>query len=323
MKSTPPPSDSLQAQAVDWLLRIRSENCTETERCSFNTWLEESASHRQAYESVQAQWEWMEPFKAMRFPARDAALRYRGRPYRSLFTYSAAASLLLALGLTAFSPNGWIGIPHTYVAEKGDHQTIILADGSSVELNTESEVRVHLNRWRRNVEMIKGEAFFTVIHDAERPFEVHAGNGRIRDIGTVFEVYIKPEQVIVAVQEGIVEVQASGKRELIAGQQLAFNGSGEFQTLQGQDVAGLTAWRQGNLVFRDRRLDDVLTEVGRYHNTRIRLQNETLAKLRVSGSFHTAELGGTLNAIATLLPVDIDRVNEHEIVLKSSASLYR
>jgi len=323
VKTTPPSPDSVHAQAIDWLLRIRSENCPETERPAFNTWLEESAGHRQAYETVLAQWEWMEPFKAMNFPARDAALRYRGKSPRRLFIYSAAATLLLALGLAAFMPNGWLGIPHTYVAEKGDRQTVVLADGSRIELNTESEVRVHFNRWQRSVEIIKGEAFFTVNHDAERPFEVRAGSGRIRDIGTAFEVYIKPEHVIVAVQEGIVEVQASGKRELTAGQQLAFSNSGEFQALQAQDVAGLTAWRQGNLVFRDRRLDDVLAEVGRYHDTRIRLQNETLGKLRVSGTFHTAELGDTLNAIAAILPVNIDQVGEHEIVLKSATSLYR
>lgn len=123
-------------------------------------------------------------------------------------------------------------------------------------------------------------------------------------------------------QKSIVEVQASGKRELIAGQQLAFNGNGEFQALQGWDVADLTAWRQGNLVFRNRRLDEVLAEVSRYHDTRIRLQNETLGKLRVSGSFHSAELDGSLNAIASILPVDIERINEHEIVLKSVTPVY-
>lgn len=323
MKTIPSFPDSVQKQAIDWLLRIRSENCTATERQAFNSWLEESADHRQAYETAQAQWEWMEPFKAMNFPARDAALRYRKKPPRRLLVYSAAASLLLALGLTAFMPNGWLGIPHTYIAEKGGRQTVTLADGSSVELNTDSEVRVHLNRWRRDVELIKGEAFFTVIHAPERPFEVHAGSGRIRDIGTAFEVYIKPEQVVVAVQEGIVEVQAAGKRELAAGQQLAFSNNGEFQALQGQDVAGLTAWRQGNLVFRNRRLDDVLAEIGRYHDIRIRLQDEALGKLRVSGTFHTAELDNTLSAIATLLPVNIDHVGEHEVVLKSAATLYR
>ena len=323
MKTIPPSPDSVQAQAIDWLLRIHSENCTETELHAFNFWREESISHRQAYEAVLAQWEWMEPFKSMNFPARDAALRYRSKSSRRVFIYSAAASLLLALSLTAFMPNGFIGIPHSYVAEKGAHQTITLADGSLIELNTESEVRVHFNHWQRNVELVKGEAFFTVVHDAERPFEVRAGSGRIRDIGTAFEVYIKPEQVLVAVQEGIVEVQGVEKRELTAGQQLAFNSSGKFQALQNQDVANLTAWRQGNLVFRNRRLDDVLAELGRYHETRIRLQNEDIGKLRVSGTFHTAELGDTLNAIASILPVNIDHIGEHEIVLKAAATVYK
>lgn len=247
MKTIPSSSDSVQAQAIDWLLRIRSENCTEAERHAFSRWREASAGHRQAYETAQSQWQWMEQFKSMDFPARDAALRYRKKSPRRMLKYSAAASVLLALGLTAFMPNdGWLGIPHTYMAGKGEHQSIALADGSSIELNTDSEVRVHFNRWRRNVEMVKGEAFFTVSHDAERPFEVRAGIGRIRDIGTAFDIYIKPEQVLVAVQEGIVEVQASGKRELTAGHQLAFNGNGEFQVVQGQDVASLIAWRQGN-----------------------------------------------------------------------------
>lgn len=295
---------------------MRSENCTAADRHAFEAWLAESPSHRQAYEAVQVQWQWMEQFKTINFPARDAALRYRGRSRKQLFIYSVAATVLLALGLTAFTPDGWLGVSQTYIAEKGDRKTITLADGSNLDLNTESEVRVHFNHWRRTVELIKGEAFFTVSHDAERPFEVNAGSGRIRDIGTAFEVYKKPDQIVVAVQEGLVEIQALTKRELTAGQQLAFNDMGEFQDVQDQDVAALTAWRQGQLIFRNRRLGDVLAEVGRYHDTSIRLQNETLRGLRISGTFHTTELNNTLNAIATLLPVKVDYIGSHEIVLK-------
>lgn len=319
MKTIPSSSDPARSQAIDWLMRLRTEDCTETERHAFNNWLQENISHRQAYEALQAQWQWMEQFQDASFPARDAALRYRGRSTRRFFKYAVAASLLLTLGVTAFMPNGWVGIPHTYIAGKGERQTVVLADGSSIELNTESEVRVHFNRWRRSVEMIKGEAFFTVSHDAERPFDVRAGSGRIRDIGTAFEVYIKPELVLVAVQEGIVEVQTSAARRLSAGQQLAFSGNGEFQSVSDQDVAGLTAWRQGNIVFRDRPLADVLAEIGRYHDARIRLQHEALGKLRVSGIFHTSELDNTLNAIAAILPVKADYIGEHEVVLKPSA----
>ncbi len=316
MKAPHHSSNILREQAVDWLLRIRSENCTGAEHRTFEVWLAESPDHRQTYAEIEAQWQWMEPFKTMNFPAREAALCYLSKSRKRLFVYSIAATFLLAVGLTAFSPDGWLGIWQNYRAEKGGRQVITLADGSSLELNTDSEVRIHYNHWQRHVELIKGEAFFTVAHDAERSFEVRVGYGHIRDIGTAFEVYLKPNQVIVAVQEGIVEIQAMGKRELTAGQQLAFNDTGEFQDVENQDVAALTAWRQGNLIFRNRRLDDVLAEVGRYHNTRIRLQNENLGKLRISGTFHTAELNNTLNAIATLLPVKIDNIGGREIVLK-------
>jgi len=316
VKSSPPSADELRDQAVAWLLRMRSIHCSQAERNAFEVWLIENPGHRQAYEAVEAQWAWMEPFKAMDFPARNAALRYRSKPRRRLFAYAAAATLVLALGLTALSPDGWLGIPRTYLVKKGDRQTIMLADGSNLELNTESEVRVHFNHWRRQVELIKGEAFFTVRHDAERPFEVRAGSGLIRDIGTAFEVYRQPNQVIVAVQEGIVEVQASTTRRLTAGQQLAYNEKGEFQDMQSQDIAVLTAWRQGQLIFRNRRLDDVLAELSRYHNKRIRLQNTTLRSLRVSGTFHTDELNSTLDAIAAIAPVKIDKLGQGEIVLK-------
>jgi transmembrane sensor len=141
----------LREQAIDWLLCLRSETCTQSERRAFDDWLAQSPHHRQAYEEVQAQWEWMEPFKTMPFTARDKALRYRRKSHQPLFAYNAAAALLLALGLTAFSQNGWLGVSEIYIAEKGGRQTITLADDSGLELNTESEARVHFNHWERRV----------------------------------------------------------------------------------------------------------------------------------------------------------------------------
>ncbi|MDD5579558.1 MAG: FecR family protein [Methylobacter sp.] len=320
MKSPEHSSDALRDEAVDWLLRLHSKTCTESERRAFHAWLAESQNHRQAYAEMQAHWAWMEPFKKIPFPARDAALHHRCKSRYGLFLYGIAASLLLALGLTAFSPNGWVGVFQTYSTEKGHYQTLALADGSSLELNTDTVARVHFNHWRRSVELVQGEAFFTVAHEAERSFEVQAGKARIRDIGTAFDVYMKPEQVIIAVREGIVEVQAVDKRELTAGQQLGINSNGEFQPLQNQDIAGLTPWREGQLVFRNRRLDDVLAELSRYHDTRIRLQAQALGKSRISGTFHTAKLDEILNAVATVLLVKISHLASHEIVLEAATS---
>jgi transmembrane sensor len=312
-KTTP---DPLRDQAVDWLMRLRSENCSVGERLEFEHWLAKSPRHRQAYEQVERYWVWMEPFKAISFSARDKALQYRRKPRLRLIVYAAAAALLLSAGLTfLLLPDGLI-TPKTYQVAKGQRQVFALADGSSMELNTDSMVRVQINPWRRKVELLRGEAFFKVVHNSQIPFEVRAGNVAIRDIGTAFEVYKKAGQVLVAVQEGVVEVETQGRHRLNAGQQITYTESGDILTVEPQDIANLTAWRQGQLVFRGRRLDDVLAEVGRYHDKHIRLQDSKLAALRVSGTFPTDRLDSLLNAVARILPVSVERLGNDHIVLK-------
>lgn len=310
----------LQQQAIDWLLRLQLETCTEANHQAFARWLAEDASHRQIYQQVETHWQWMAQFKNQEFPERQQALRYKRKLPVKVWTYSLASTMLLVLGLTAFSANGWLGVFATYSTEKGERQTINLADGSTLELNTDSEVRVHLNHWQRSVELVRGEVFFQVAHDEQKPFEVRADNGRIRDIGTAFDVYRQAEQVTVAVQEGIVEIETLGTRQLTAGQQLRFNHNGEFQALEKLKTTELTAWRQGKMVFHNQSLKEVLVELSRYHNTPIHLQDSALNDLRVSGTFHTAKLEDALNAISSLLPVTIQQTANHEIVLKSSAN---
>lgn len=314
------PQKLVRQQAIDWLLRLQSEDCTEADRRAFDLWLAEHPSHRQSYQRIEAQWQWMAQFKNQSFPERQQALRYKKKSAPSkTWSYSFASVLLLVLGFTAFSADGWLGTFATYTTQKGERQIINLADGSTLELNTDSEVFVHINHWQRNVELVRGEVFFQVAHDEHKPFEVRAENGRIRDIGTAFNVYRQTEQVIVAVQEGIVEIEAQDKRQLLAGQQLAFNHSGEFQTLDKMKNTELTAWRQGKMIFHNQSLKAVLAELSRYHNTPIHLQNTALNELRVSGTFHTARLDDALHAISSLLPVTIQKTANHEIVLQSSA----
>ena len=315
MKNIPQPQDLVQTQALDWLMRNQSDSFTESERQRFNEWLNQDMSHQQAYEMLEAQWQWMEPFKTANFSARSAALKYR-KSIRQFYKYGAAAGVIIAIALGIFHPNGGLGMPHTYMTTQGEHQNITLADGSRVDLNTDTELRVYFNYWQRNVELIKGEAFFTVVHNTERPFQVQAGSGHIRDLGTAFDVYIKPERVIVAVQEGLVEVETTSKRELSAGHQLAFTDTGNFNTLQDSDIAELIGWREGNLVFHNKRLEEVLADIARYHDKRIYLKNKQLAELKVSGTFKIAKLDDMLTAISTILPVTAEPIGDHEIILK-------
>jgi len=278
-------------------------------------------AHPEAYRQAERQWAWMRQFEGQNFKARDQALRYRPlRGRRRLVAFATAASVLLVAGWALFSAQGWYGLPHSYATGKNQRQTVALADGSTLELNADSEVRVRYNRFQRRVELVRGEAFFDVRHDAARPFSVHADNAVIRDIGTAFDVYKQARQTSVTVLEGLVELEVGGeRRQLAAGQQLAFGNDGRFLALPHSDPAGTTAWRQGLLVFRGRRLSEVIAEICRYHDVDIRLPDPNLAELKVSGSFRTEQLDELLNAVATLLPVKVKRLGAREIVLEPAA----
>lgn len=320
-----PISQTARDQAIAWLLRLRDAPADAQSRRAFAAWLAADPAHQTAYRQVQAQWDWMEPLKQQSFPARDAALRYRPTARQSFgrksLIYGAAATVFLGVGLAIFSPQGWYGFPHSYNTAKGQRQVVALSDGSELELNTDTEVRVHFNHAQRHVDLIRGEAFFKVIHNADRPFSVQAGNLSVRDIGTAFDVYKQADQVSVAVQEGVVEMSSQGEsHELTAGQQLAYSDDKRFVPATANDIAAATAWRQGQLIFNGRRLVEVLAEIGRYHDMQIRLPDPKLAELRVNGSFRTAQLDSMLNAVATLLPISVKRIGEREIVLEAAST---
>jgi transmembrane sensor len=307
--------ETAEETAIYWLLRLSEKNCTQEEKRQFKIWL---MQNQQVYTEVKAQWQAMEAFKTMRFSEREAALSYRVRK-KNLPRYAlvaTAASVLLALGLTAFEADGWLGSWETYTTEKGVQSSVRLADGSYIELNTDTELKVHFNRWQRQVELVRGEAFFAVTHNFERPFSVKARVGIIQDIGTRFNVFLQPNQVLVAVEEGEVSIKASQQMRLIANQQIAYSNAGEFIRPVKQDIDALTAWRQGQLRFNNRHLDEVLAEVARYHDISIRVADPSLAKLRVTGVFKSNNLQSILNAITATLPVSGRYENANSIVLE-------
>ncbi len=316
----PESSDKLRDAAVNWLVRLNSKECPESERTAFERWLNADEANRRAYTEVEAHWRWMDAFRLRSFRARDEALSYRPprRAAGRIAELALAASVLAAIGLTALTPAGWYGVGATYQTARGGHESVILGDGSTLELNTNTIAKVRINRWRRSVELLRGEAYFKVIHDEQRPFVVKAGNGEVRDLGTAFNVYARPERVEVTVDDGSVRVEAHGSRVLVAGQRLAYGRRGEFLALEKEgDEDQPTAWRQGQIVFRDRPLSEVLQEISRYHDTRVRLADEGMGSLHVSGIFRTDDLNSTVDTIAKTLNLHAHRLSQDSIVLEN------
>lgn len=215
-----------------------------------------------------------------------------------------AASLLLAI--SGFSWAGFEGLlpwqdRGTLLAGKGsggwsrgertrvgEIRSFRLGDGSTVTLNTDSDLQTALSPAVRAVRLSRGEAFFKVAIDADRPFAVEAGPLVVTALGTQFSVRNMSDAVVVTLVEGRVRVTTADRQKeqiLTPGMQLVAAGPAFRSTTI--DAERAVSWTSGLLDFRQARLDAVVAEMNRYSSRKIVLADPVLAARPVSGLFPT------------------------------------
>jgi transmembrane sensor len=94
----------------------------------------------------------------------------------------------------------------SYTTDAGERRSLTLADGSTVDLNVRSSIRVEFSNSERRIELLDGQALFQVAKDKERAFIVRSGDATVRAVGTQFDVYRKSSGITITVLEGRVAV---------------------------------------------------------------------------------------------------------------------
>ncbi len=308
------PQDT-QALAASWLARRSNGENTAEEQRAFLVWLNASESHREAYTRAEALWEQLRELDVVAdkqlAEARAFLAHKRRRP--ALRWLATAAVVLMVTGLTWYmDPLSHLD-DQSYRTAQGQIRTIDLADGSRLELDTASEAHVHYSRRDREIHLLRGRAVFTVAHSDRRPFEVFAGQVKIRDIGTQFDVRHRADGVAIAVLEGEVEVADKANAVPVVlrqGQQIGYAANGEASPLLSVDVGTYSIWREGKLVFQARPLREVLEELGRYQPARLTVTSPEVLDTKVSGVFPTDNLPQAMQTIAATLPVRVARTGE-------------
>ncbi len=213
----------------------------------------------------------------------------------------------------------WFGAYHlgwkTYETGVGGRQKIELSDGSTVDLNTNTELNVKISGSRRDITLNRGEALFHVAHDPMRPFYVMAGGTVVRAVGTSFSVRIRdPEHVEVIVAEGRVAVGAPGTEAnfenpsslaiapMVSVDETASvrRNSVAVHSLPQRDIVRKLAWTAGHLAFKGETLDDAVQEFNRYNRRQIAIVDPTILKLQVGGIFSTTDLDSFIAALHSL-----------------------
>lgn len=240
-------------------------------------------------------------------PAARAARRSRKVLPATLLLLLACASLL------------WLdpAYRHSSHASSEQRQTLTLADGSQVLLDSHTRLRVDWHLRSRRLSLDQGQLQLAVQRQAWRPLRVDAGALQVEVLGTTFTVLREQTQAQVTVIEGRVAVSDArgGERtELRAGERLVTR-DGRLQPRQQVNIDTAMAWTHGRLVFQRTPLAEALAQMQRYHPAPLRLNDPALAELPVSGALSTARVAAFLKALPALLPVAVTERGDGGLVI--------
>ncbi|WP_320199681.1 FecR family protein [Agrobacterium sp. rho-13.3] len=305
---------ALAEEAALWVARIQSADATKADHRDFEEWLEADPGRQSAYEEMKGLWSEM----------RDMQIELPAEPSRLASGKTIATTMgficLLGLATVFFWQTGVIDrFQADYYTSIGETSVIRLEDGTEVTLNTDAAIQTRYTDHERRVVLLRGEAFFDVVKNPQRPFVVDNKALTAKALGTHYSVRagagLLPQEV--QVEEGEVEVETPhGVARLGAGDVVTLDNTGNMVRSK-QDVSSNTAWRDGKLVFSGQSLREVLKILAQYRHGRILILDDRAAKLSVSGIFDLKNTDQALHILEGNLPVVVTRLSGMMVLVRS------
>ncbi|HVM23090.1 MAG TPA: TonB family protein [Sphingomicrobium sp.] len=296
-------SQQIEERAAQWLLQREEPSWSAADQVRLDEWLSQSDAHKVAFWRLEYGWRKADRLAALAAPSQPAA-RWDDLSWRR--PLALAASLVLVF---SFLVGHWSSAPQPtqsplrFETAVGGHKLISLPDGSRVELNTDTQLRAVVNATTRAVWLERGEAFFDIAKQPNRNFVIYAGTRTITVLGTKFSVRRKQSDLVVAVLEGRVRVDAAEANVAArhatvgAGDVAIASGRSTLVTKSPEVVQEQLAWRTGRLLLHDVTLADAAAEFNRYNQKKLVIDDPQIASLSVGGSF----LARNVEAFAQLL----------------------
>ncbi len=317
-RTSPTAGLSLEDAAAYWLARQDADPATAADP-AFLAWLAQSEAHRTAW--ARAQMIWRRAAQDLKDDPLADALRTSALDARPAAWPKALAAAAIAAVVVLGAAGGWrywtgreppqdaqiaaADAPPRYVTGIGERRTVTLADGTRLDLDSDTRVAVAFGQAARRLTLIKGRAYIQVARDPTRPFAVDVGDQTIVDRGTAFGVRLDPDKVSVMLVEGEVAVGRRGQapdHDLRPGQRLVLQ-SGRPARVERFDPTTAMAWREGFVEFSDTPLLDAVAEMNRYGGPRMVIADPRLRTLKVTGRFKLGDPDRFLRTVALVLPV--------------------
>jgi transmembrane sensor len=273
----------IREKASEWIARRMLGPWSETDEAALAAWRTQSLSHEIAYLRMEAGWSRTERLSVLRDPGKLAPRvpsKYRTISFRVAVACVAATALVGVASFYAPPSNEQI-----YSTAVGGHKIITLTDGSRIELNTDTVIRTSFKSSRRAVTLLKGEAYFQVEHDVQRPFVVMADRHEVIDLGTKFLIRKNAGEVKVSLIEGQAELKSA---DSAIQQHSVVLTPGDVAVASAQSLSVVRksekvlhdelGWQRGVIVFSHTSLAQAAAEFNRYNATKIVIADETARK---------------------------------------------
>ena len=348
-------ADTIKEEAGGWVWRLDAEDVSDETRKAFRRWIAEDPRHRETYDYLSKVWTGLDGLKVLKTDIRLASTRrgvreedWRNRfriPLPAVKVAAVAAAFITAVTLAVVLTSRYVAEPAAQLIATavGQQRSVTLADGSTVDLNTNTIVEIDFDGAERIVNLQKGEAHFQVVKDVARPFLVVAGDTTVRAVGTAFNVRRRADAPVeVIVTEGRVAVSQStaalagnrlatpaaattgrnpGPESIVldAGQSLGADGTPRLVTSIGaQAMEQELAWRKGMLVFESERLEHVVEELSRYTEVRFVIVDDSIRDRLVGGYFRTDDIDGLLSVLEGGLDIEVERQDDSLVFLSDA-----
>lgn len=317
-------TDVVMDAALDWFAHKQSGVSDPALDAGFERWISANPAHANAYAELAGVWHDPELLSASQRLARQVDMRAAKPSYPVFGTKRAqwlavAAALVLFVGGYAAYPEIMLRWNADYRTMAGQTQNVVLPDGSRMLLNTDSAVELAYQGQQRGVRILKGEAWFDVVHDTSRPFRVAGHFGDVTVKGTAFVVRTEADRDVVALERGRVEVtQDEGTQPAVT------LGPDQMVTVDEKSISGIEpfepaemlAWRDGRIAFSGKPLGSVLSDLSRYYDGRVFVLRRDLLSVAVSGNYRTDDAAGAIDSIVTAAGGRIDRLPGNFIIIR-------
>lgn len=316
--------------AEDWVVRLGRADVPRSTQAAFERWLSADARNLADYQAVKTLLRETRELRGqlvgeLNMIPRAPVAPKAGRRRAPLVIAGGLTAGLVAMALVAaVAPSLWNRLAdpmagaQTYVTAVGEIRDVTLADGSTVTLDTATTLRAKVDGRVRRLALDRGAAYFAVAHDKMRPFKVAVADRQVVVTGTRFAAGLRNGRARVELLEGSVEVtdarSDAAAARLVPGDQVSYAPGTTVRREACIDPARAVAWRQRRLVFENAALPEVLAELGRYTQVRIRLADPALARQRVTAMLPLDGAGSVIDRADKLLPVTLERAGPNEVV---------